>query len=104
MTAHVLVLARPDPENADIAKRYAEGVQPLLAAAGIAPTLRGPVAEALAQTGAGTDAGAEPPATAMMLDFPDVGAARAFFAQPAYQALIPLRDAGFLRMDIYLVG
>ena len=95
MTARVVVLASPKPDMAEGAAKYAAGVQPLLAAAGVKPAFRGPVAE--------TIAGSSPPATIMVLDFPDAQAATDFFAQDAYQALVPLRDESFARMDIYVV-
>lgn len=96
MTSQVVVLASPVPEKAEGAAKYSEAVRPLLAAAGVKPSFRGPVAE--------TIAGSEPPAVIMVLEFPDTKAAADFFAQDAYQALIPLRDESFERMEIYVVG
>lgn len=71
-------------------------MQPLLQAAGIKPTFRGPVVEAIA--------GDAPPKVVMLLEFPSDEAATAFFAQDAYQKLVPLRDESFSRMEIYRVG
>ena len=96
MTAKIIVLATPNPEKTAGAKSYSEQVQPLLQAAGVKPTFRGPVAEAIA--------GDTPPSTIMLLEFPNAAAASAFFSQDAYQALVPLRDESFTRMEIYLVG
>lgn len=96
MTAHVVVLSKPDPEKTDGATKYAESVQPLLKAAGVAPKLRGPVVEALA--------GQHSPATVLLLEFPDQAAAKDFFEQQAYQDLVPLRDDSFSQMEIYILG
>lgn len=96
MTAHVIVLSKPDPAKAEGAKKYAESVQPLLKAAGVAPKLRAPVAEVLA--------GKNDPATVLVLDFPDQVAAKGFFDQQAYQDLTPLRDDSFTLMEIYILG
>lgn len=96
MTAHVIVLSRPDPSKAEGAKKYADSVQPLLKAAGVAPKLRAPVAERLA--------GKNDPATVLILEFPDQAAAKGFFDQQAYQDLIPLRDDSFLQMEIHILG
>lgn len=96
MTAHVIVIAKPDPGKAEGAKRYAESVQPLLKAAGVAPKLKGPIVETLA--------GKSSPATALVLEFPDHAAAKAFFEQEAYQDLIPLRDDSFLHMEIHILA
>ncbi len=96
MTALVVVISKPDPAKAEGAKKYAESVQPLLKAAGVAPKFRGPVVETLA--------GANSPAVVMVLEFADEEAAKAFFDQQAYQELIPLRDDSFTQMEIYLLG
>lgn len=96
MPAHVIVLAKPHPHKAEDAVRYAQAVQPLLAAAGARPLFRGPVSE--------TVAGAHAPSTGMVLEFPDYEAATDFFAQDAYQALVALRDEGFAQMEIHIVG
>lgn len=96
MTTKVVVLATPNPEKTAGAKAYSEAVQPLLKAAGVSPSFRGPVAEAVA--------GDTPPATVMLLEFPTDEAASAFFAQEAYQELVALRDDSFTRMEIYRIG
>ena len=96
MPAHVIVLAAPRPERAGDAARYSLAVQPLLAAAGARPVFRGPVS--------GTVSGASGLATGMVLEFPDLTAARDFFAQDAYQALVDLRDDSFALMEIHIVG
>lgn len=96
MTAHVVVLSTPDPTKADGAKKYADAVQPLLKAAGLAPKLRGPVVETLA--------GKTSPAIVLVIEFPDQDAAKSLFDQQAYQDLIPLRDDSFSQMEIYILG
>lgn len=95
MTAHVVVMSTPDPTKTDGAKKYAESVQPLLKAAGVAPKLRGHVTENLV--------GENSPATVLVLEFPDQSAAKGFFDQKAYQDLIPLRDDSFSQMDIFFL-
>lgn len=96
MTAHVIVLSKPDPAKADGAQKYADSVQPLLKAAGVVPMLRAPV---VASPSAKTD-----PATVLVLEFTDQAAAKGFFDQQAYQDLIPLRDDSFLHMEIHILG
>jgi len=96
MPAHVIVLATPRPERAEDAAKYSQAVQPLLAAAGARPLLRGPVSETIAGVGGA--------ATGMVLEFPDLVAAADFFAQDAYQSLVGLRDDSFARMEIHIVG
>jgi len=96
MTAHIIVLSRPDPAKAEGAKKGADSVQPLLKAAGIIPKLRAPVAERLASK---SDL-----ATVLAPEFPDQAATKGFFDQQAYQDLIPLRDNSFLQMEIHILG
>lgn len=96
MAAHVVVISKPDSTRAKGSKKYAESVQPLLKAAGVAPKLRASVTEKLA--------GKNSPATVMLLEFPDQAAAKGFFDQTAYQDLIPLRDDSFSQMEIYILG
>jgi uncharacterized protein (DUF1330 family) len=96
LTAYAIVLASPSAENAEGAKAYSAGVQPLLAAAGVKVAFRGPVSESVA--------GSVAPAIGMVLEFPDTSAAHAFFAQEAYQALVALRDQSFDQMEIHIVN
>lgn len=96
MPAHAIVLAKPHPHKAEEAERYSNAVQPLLAAAGTRPLFRGPVST--------TVSGTSRPAIGMVLEFPDLAAAREFFAQGAYQALVDLRDDSFAMMEIHIVG
>ena len=93
MTARVVILATPREAPGDAPAQYAEGVQPLLKAAGASLAVRGPVVAG--------DAGA--PKSITVLEFPDSQKARDFFGQDAYRALIPLRDASFAQMDIHIV-
>lgn len=96
MSAHVIVLAAPRPEKVAEAARYSQAVQPLLAAAGARLLFRGPVSE--------TVSGASGVATGMVLEFTDLTAARDFFVQDAYRALVDLRDNSFALMEIHIVG
>lgn len=95
MTSHVVVFATPRVGAEEGTRKYSEGVQPLLAAAGIKPSFRGPAIEVIA--------GGPAPKTIMVLDFPDRASASAFFRQEAYQQLVGLRDESFERMEIYIV-
>lgn len=96
MPAHVMVFATPRDEKAADAARYSQAVQGLLAVAGARPLFRGPVSQ--------TVSGSSSLASGMVLEFPDLAAARKFFAQEAYQALVALRDDSFSRMEIQIVG
>ncbi|OQP84478.1 hypothetical protein BTR14_19055 [Rhizobium rhizosphaerae] len=95
MSSHVVVFATPRVGAEENARKYSEGVQPLLAAAGIKPSFRGPVVEVVA--------GGPAPKTVMVLDFPDAASASASFRQEAYQQLVALRGKGFEQMEIYIV-
>jgi uncharacterized protein (DUF1330 family) len=96
MPAYVMVLAEARPDRAEGVAQYTKSVQPLLAAAGGRPLIRG----AAATTVAGPDFAG----SGLVIEFPDVGAAAAFFEQDAYRALVALRDASFARIEIQIVG
>jgi uncharacterized protein (DUF1330 family) len=96
MPAYVMVLAEARHDKADGVAEYSRGVAPLLAAAGGKPLLRGAAAK--------TIAGPDFTGNGLVLEFPDVGAAEAFFEQDAYRALVPLRDESFSRIEIQIVG
>lgn len=96
MSAYVVGLVTPNAQETEAASAYGAGVEPLLAAAGAKIVFRGPVAA--------TIAGDNPPRNIIVLEFPDGNAARAFFEQDAYKKLIPLRDKGFSRMEIFQIG
>jgi uncharacterized protein (DUF1330 family) len=94
-TATVLVISSPRPEKGEGVEKYAASVRALFKEAGMTPTLRAPVVLTLA--------GDSKPATVLTLNFPDVETAQAFFNQPAYQNLVPLRDDSFQRMEIHIL-
>ena len=95
MAATALVISSPRPEKGEGVEKYAASVGALLKEAGITPTLRAPVVQTLA--------GGCKPATVLALNFPDVEMAQAFFNQPAYRNLVPLRDDSFQRMEIHIL-
>lgn len=96
MTAHVVVLATPNPDDTDAMTAYGAGVQPLLTSAGAKIVFRGPVAATLA--------GGNPPAVIAVLEFANAELARGFFSQEAYLKLLPHREKGFSRLEIFQVG
>lgn len=81
MSAYIIVHGTPkDPEKFG---QYAAGAGPIIQKHGGAIVAKGP---------ASVLAGSSPHAIAALLEFPNAAAAKAFYADEAYQALIPLRD------------
>jgi len=85
--------AVPNPENMADMKGYLQQSAPLLDGLGGSPAKRMKVTEVI---------NGDTPALVLIMDFPDREALAAVFASDAYKALIPIRDRGFLRMDIFI--
>ncbi len=94
MVARAFVLSAAHSDQPEAVQIYGDGVRPLLAEAGATIAYRGTVAHTLA--------GKEMPGTVLIIEFEDADAARDFFAQPAYQALIPIREKAFATMQIHI--
>ena len=96
MTARVLILNTPNPAGQAQLKAYGERVRPLLAAAQAKVLFR--------SDDLTTVAGSLNSKNAMVLEFPSRADAESFFEQEAYQALIPLRSAGFQQLEIAILA
>nr|WSX49661.1 DUF1330 domain-containing protein [Streptomyces sp. NBC_00974] len=92
MTAYAIAHIRPETMNEDIL-RYIEEIQATMDPFDGRFTVHGREVEVMEGTW---------PGTIVMIAFPDLGAARAWYASAAYQALIPLR-ADHIAGDVILV-
>ncbi|MER7761689.1 DUF1330 domain-containing protein [Streptomyces sp. NPDC097619] len=81
MTAYAIGLIRPETMNEDIL-RYIEGIQATMDPFGGRFLVHGTEVEVLEGPF---------PGTVVMIAFPDIEQARAWYASPAYQELLPLR-------------
>ncbi|MFE2550425.1 DUF1330 domain-containing protein [Streptomyces sp. NPDC059355] len=92
MTAYAIAHIRPETMNEDIL-RYIEEIQSTM----------DPFEGRFLVHGAQIEVVEGPfPGTVVVLGFPDIGRARAWYASPAYQALIPLRTR-HIRGEVILV-
>ncbi|MFJ6759661.1 MULTISPECIES: DUF1330 domain-containing protein [unclassified Streptomyces] len=81
MTAYAIAHIRPETMNEDIL-RYIEEIQSTMTPFGGRFLVHGAEVEVLEGPF---------PGTVVMLAFPDIEQARAWYASPAYQAILPLR-------------
>lgn len=90
-----LVVVSTATEGADAALlEYVERVVPMFVAAGAVPVKRLHVTDMIA--------GESDPSFVFVADFEDADTIRAVFESEAYEALVPLRDAGFDTIDIMI--
>lgn len=89
----LIVNAVPNPEHMDDMRAYLQQSGPLVNGLGGSPPKRMKVTETI---------NGDVPALVLFMDFPDRDAVQAVFASDAYRSLIPIRDRGFLRMDIFI--
>ncbi|MFF4322473.1 DUF1330 domain-containing protein [Streptomyces sp. NPDC001568] len=83
MTAYAIAHIRPEPVNEDIL-RYIEEIQSTVEPFGGRFLVHGAEVEVLEGPF---------PGTVVMIGFPDIERARAWYASPGYQAILPLRTA-----------
>ncbi len=86
--------AVPNPEHMEDMKAYLQQSGPLLNGLGGSAPKRMKVTHVIN--------GESVPALVLVMGFPDRDALSAVFESEAYKALIPTRDRGFLRMDIFI--
>ena len=94
MTAMMFALATVNPQNKEKAAEYSEGVKPLLGEFGGKPVGRYPISAQLVGKHAAN--------VLLQVEFPAITDVMTFLDSPAYKALIPLREAGFDSMQIYV--
>lgn len=93
MSALMIALATVNPEAKMAAAYYSEGVKPLLAKYNAKPIGRYALTEQLVGEHAAN--------VLLQVEFESVDKIKAFLDSEDYQALIPLRNEGFLSMQIY---
>lgn len=91
-SAYLVVTATPNPDGADAMQQYIAQAGELLGAAGAQPVGRFKFAQALT--------GSDFPALTAVMEFPSAAAITDTFASDAYAELIPLRDQGFIDINI----
>jgi uncharacterized protein (DUF1330 family) len=94
MSATMIAVATLNPEHKEQAAAYSEGVKPVLMAFGGKPVARYAISDQLV--------GEQAASVILAVSFDSADSAKAFLNSEAYQALIPLREAGFSSMQIYL--
>ncbi|MBM95936.1 MAG: hypothetical protein CMI09_08845 [Oceanospirillaceae bacterium] len=94
MTAMMFALATVNPEAKEKAAEYSEGVKPLLGQYGGKPVGRYPISAQLVGEHAAN--------VLLQVEFPATADVMTFLDSPEYRALIPLREAGFASMQIYV--
>lgn len=94
MTASMFALATVNPAGKEQAAEYSEGVKPLLGQFGGKPVGRYPISAQLVGEHAAN--------VLLQVAFPAITDVMTFLDSPEYKALIPLREAGFTSMQIYV--
>lgn len=94
MTATMFALAAVNPEGKEKAAEYSEGVKPLLDQFGGIPVGRYPISAHLVGNHAAN--------VLLQVEFASMAEVMMFLGSPEYRALIPLREAGFTSMQIYV--
>lgn len=91
---YLVTVAAPNPEAMDDLAAYQQAVGPLSAKHGAAPVANYPVS--------GHPVGSTPAAFVAVTEFPSAEAVEAFFADPDYQAVVPVRDRALASLDLYV--
>ncbi|MEM7142648.1 MAG: DUF1330 domain-containing protein [Actinomycetota bacterium] len=91
---YLVVVAAPNPEAIDDLQAYQAASGPLFAKHGATPVAQFPVS--------GRPVGDTPAAFVAVLAFPSADAAEAVFADPDYQAIVPMRDRGLASLNVYV--
>ena len=94
MSVTMVALATPRPGGEEDARRYTEGVLPLIQAAGGSPRGRLRIDE--------TVVGAPRKGRLLLVDFPTAAAIQGLFESEEYASLIATRDRAFERFEVLL--
>jgi uncharacterized protein (DUF1330 family) len=89
----LIVTATPNPDEMASVQEYLQGVMPLLMGAGGKPVKRLKVDEVIH---------GKPGGMVLVMDFDSDEAITGLFESEDYAALVPIRDKGFVEMNIQL--
>jgi uncharacterized protein (DUF1330 family) len=89
----LVVTGTPNPAEMASVQAYLQGVQPLLVAAGGKPVKRLKVHNTI---------NGKPCGMVLVMDFDSTEAITKLFESDEYAALVPVRDKGFVEMNIHL--
>ena len=89
----LIVTAMPNPDEMASVQEYLQGVMPLLMGAGGRPVKRLKVDEVIH---------GKPSGMVLVMDFDSDEAITGLFESEDYAALVPVRDQGFVEMNIQL--
>jgi uncharacterized protein (DUF1330 family) len=94
MSVLVLVQGNPKPEKADVLQQYQQTARAVIAKHGGQPIARG--------SGLGALHGSRKWQVGIVVRFPDEAAAKAWYNDPEYQKVLPLRDQAYADLEITL--
>jgi len=96
MAATMIVNGWINPEGKEALSEYVQASTPLFAKAG------GSLVSRLQTTG--TLVGDNPPNLVVQMAFENAQSIQSVFESEAYKALIPLREKGFQKLDVFIAG
>jgi len=94
MSVLVLVQGNPKPEKADVLQQYQQTARAVIAKHGGQPIARG--------SGLGSLHGSRKWQVGIVVRFPDEAAAKAWYNDPEYQKVLPLRDQAYADLEVTL--
>ncbi len=92
MSVLVLVQGNPLPEKADTLQQYQQVARTIIAKHGGQVVARG--------AGVASLHGGQPRKVGIVVRFPDLAAAQAWYNDPEYQQVLPLRDQSYAELEI----
>ena len=92
MSVIVLVQGNPIPEKAETLQQYQQVARTVIAKHGGQPIARG--------SGVATLHGGQQRKVGIVVRFPDLAAAQAWYNDPDYQRVLPLRDQSYAELEI----
>ena len=87
MSVLVLVQGNPKPEKADVLQQYQTVARSVIGKHGGQPIARG--------SGVGTLSGSRKWQVGIVIRFPDGASVKAWYSDPEYQKVLPLRDEAY---------
>jgi len=92
MSVLVLVQGNPIPEKAETLQQYQQVARTVITKHGGQPIARG--------SGVASFHGGQPRKVGIVVRFPDLAAAQAWYNDPEYQKVLPLRDQSYADLEI----